>query len=561
MTYEEYFMKNFLKVMFGRVMFTVLCVLLQLAWMIVLVWKLNQYFVWFSLFQEIIALIVILRINAKSEFSAARLVWTIVILALPLFGIMLYLMFGRRSLTRKQRKRYALVSERFTSKLSQDPDIMQTLEEKDVYVHNQSLYIQKSSRYPIYTNTQTTFFAQTEPALESMLADLKKAKHFIFMEYFAIEDAQAFGRIKEVLLEKQKEGVEVRLIYDDFGSIGFVRPQFMRQLNQQGIQCRIFNPLVPFLYIFMNNRDHRKITVIDNQVSYTGGFNLADEYFNITHPYGHWKDTGLRLEGDAVASHTTMFLEMWNFIQETDVTWDKYLIRCIRSEEVLGDRHVGTDHSAISSVCASSAEATDCSHIETTSRRPGSLKAADSRSGYVQPYSDTPLDNVTLGENVYMNILKSATRYVYISTPYLIIDNEMEKELKLAAQRGVDVRIITPAIPDKKLVFLVTQSYYPSLIEAGVRIYQYTPGFIHAKGYVCDDKIGVVGTINMDYRSLYLHFECATYLYDCPAITDMKADFLDTFEKSEEIGPDYCNSRSIFIRGLQCVLRLFSPLL
>lgn len=195
---------------------------------------------------------------------------------------------------------------------------------------------------------------------------------------------------------------------------------------------------------------------------------------------------------------------------------------------------MGTDHSAISSVCASSEEAADCSHIETTSGRPGSLKAADSRSGYVQPYSDTPLDNVTLGENVYMNILKSATRYVYISTPYLIIDNEMEKELKLAAQRGVDVRIITPAIPDKKLVFLVTQSYYPSLIEAGVRIYQYTPGFIHAKGYVCDDKIGVVGTINMDYRSLYLHFECATYLYDCPSIMDMKADFLDTFEKSEK---------------------------
>lgn len=291
----------------------------------------------------------------------------------------------------------------------------------------------------------------------------------------------------------------------------------MRRLNRQGIQCRIFNPLVPFLYIFMNHRDHRKITVIDNRISYSGGFNLADEYFNITHPYGHWKDTGIRLEGDAVRSHTIMFLEMWNFIRDTDTAWDKYLTSCAPFQSRQG--------------------------------------------GYVQPYSDTPLDNVTLGENVYMNILKNATDYVYISTPYLIIDNEMQKELCMAAERGIDVRIITPGIPDKKLVFLLTQSYYTALIRSGVRIYQYTPGFIHAKGYVSDDQTAVVGTINMDYRSLYLHFECGVYLYGCDAVMDIKKDFCDTFPLCTEIGIDYCQKRSVFVRCFQCILRLFAPLL
>ena len=511
-------MKNILKTIFGRVMFTVLCLLVQLVWLTGLVWKLNQYYVWFSTVLEIIALIVVLRINAKSDFSAARLVWTIVILALPIFGISLYLMFGRGGLTNSTRRKYARVNEIYAQALPENEGVRQLLKDQNIYVHNQEYYIQSASGYPVYQNTAVTYFSQTEPALEAMLEDLKQAREFIFLEYFAVEDTQSFHRIEEVLLQKVKEGVEVRLIYDDFGSIGYVKPEFMHRMNQNGIKCRIFNPLVPFLYIFMNHRDHRKITVIDNHISYSGGFNLADEYFNITHPYGHWKDTGLRLEGDAVLSHTIMFLEMWNCIKHTDTSYEQYLHRAVF---------------------------------------PGS----GPQDGFVQPYSDTPLDNVPLGENVYMNILKSAARYVYISTPYLIIDNEMERELCLAAERGVDVRIITPAIPDKKMVFLLTQSYYTSLIRSGVRIYQYTPGFIHAKGYVSDDQVAVVGTINMDYRSLYLHFECATYLYGCDAVMDVKKDFMETFPVCDEIGLDYCEKRSVFVRCFQCVLRLFSPLL
>lgn len=510
-------MKSLMKTIFGRVLFTVLCLIIQVAWLLALVWHLNQYSVDFSLLQEVIAIIVVLRINAKSEYSAARLVWTIVILSFPVFGISLYLMFGRNGVTKRTRRKYAKVEERFSKELVQDENILEKLREENIYVHNQQFYIQSASNYPLYENTDVTYFAQTEPALEALLNDLESARKFIFMEYFAVEDTTAFHRIEEVLLKKVAEGVEVRFIYDDFGSIGFVGPKFTYRLNQEGIRCRVFNPLIPFLYIFMNHRDHRKITVIDNRISYSGGFNLADEYFNIVSPYGHWKDTGIRLEGDAVRSHTVMFLEMWNSIRNTDNDYSRFLVH------------------------------------DTTFQSVG--------KGYVQPYSDTPLDNETLGENVYMNIIKNAARYVYISTPYLILDNEMEKELCLAARRGVDVRIITPGIPDKKTVFLVTQSYYASLIRSGVRIYQYTPGFIHAKGYVCDDQIAVVGTINMDYRSLYLHFECATYMYGCDAVSDVLQDFKNTFPLCEEIGIDYCEKRSALVRAYQCVLRLFAPLL
>ena len=510
-------MRNILKVVFGRVLFTVLCLIIQLVWIIALVWKLNQYYVWFATVIEIIGIIVVLRINAKSDNSAARLVWTIVILSLPLFGITLYLMFGRTGLTKRTKAHYEKVAGKFSPELKQKKEILQSLRGENIYIHNQQSYIQHSSGFPVYQNTDITYYPQTEPALEAMLKDLENAREFIFMEYFAVEDTEVFHRIEEVLMKKVSEGVEVRFIYDDFGSIGFVKPEFMRRLNRQGIQCRIFNPLIPLLYVFMNHRDHRKITVIDNHISFSGGFNLADEYFNVTHPYGHWKDTGVRMEGDAVKSHTVMFLEMWNFIRDTDDSFERYLR--------------------------------------------GNTAFQSLQKGFIQPYSDTPLDDITLGENVYMNILKNAAEYVYITTPYLIIDNEMQKELCMAAERGIDVRIITPGIPDKKLVFLLTQSYYAALIQSGVRIYEYTPGFIHAKDYLSDDKVAVVGTINMDYRSLYLHFECGVYFYDCDAVMDVKKDFIETFPLCREIGLDYCRKRSVFIRCFQCILRLFAPLL
>ena len=509
-------MRNILKVVFGRVLFTVLCLIIQLIWIIALVWKLNQYYVWFATVIEIIGVIVVLRINAKSEFSAARLVWTIVILSLPLFGITLYLMFGRTGLTKRTKAYYEKVAAKYSPELTQEKEILLSLKKENIYIHNQEYYIQNSSGYPVYRNTDVTYYPQTEPALEAMLKDLENAREFIFMEYFAVEDTEVFHRIEEILLKKVSEGVEVRFIYDDFGSIGFVKPEFMRRMNRQGIQCRIFNPLIPLLYVFMNHRDHRKITVIDNHVSFSGGYNLADEYFNVTHPYGHWKDTGIRLEGDAVKSLTVMFLEMWNAVKKTDQDYQKYLPE--------------TDYQA-------------------------------KQDGFIQPYADSPLDDEHVGESVYMNLIAHAKKEIYFTTPYLIITDEMNRALGLAAKRGVDVRIVTPGIPDKKLIYKVTRSYYAGLVRQGVRIYEYTPGFIHAKQCVCDGEAATCGTINMDYRSLYLHFENGAFLYNCDAVKEMRKDFEHIFAESTEVTEKYKSGRSAVLRGTQCLLRLFAPLM
>ena len=293
---------------------------------------------------------------------------------------------------------------------------------------------------------------------------------------------------------------------------------FEKRLKELGIECAAFNPFRPILSIILNNRDHRKILVVDGQIGFTGGMNIADEYINQKERFGYWKDAGVEVKGEAVWSLTTMFLEMWNYINGTSEDYFRFLPKIYNKKE-------------------------------------------NPKDGYVQPYSDTPLDHENVGENIYLNIINRAKEYVYIYTPYLIIDNEMMVSLQNAAKCGVDVRIVTPEIPDKKLIFLLTQSYYEQLIQSGVKIYQYKPGFIHAKCFVCDDKIATVGTVNLDYRSLYLHFECGVFMYCSQAVMQVKQDALATIRKSRQITLEFCQSRNIVITMLQSVLRLFSPLL
>ena len=400
--------------------------------------------------------------------------------------------------------------------LRKDDPVMEKLKTQDAMAYNQCYYIGKKVGYPLYENTDVVFYKEAADGFHAQIEEMKKAQKFIFMEYHAIEDREAFAEMKAVLFAKAKEGVEIRIVYDDVGSVGFISPEFVKQMKAHGIDCRIFNPMMPVLNIFMNNRDHRKITVIDGMVGFTGGYNLANEYFNITHPYGVWKDSGVRLEGEAVRSLTLIFLEMWNAIRDTDTAYETYLPDCVF--EAKG-------------------------------------------GGYVQPYADSPLDKERVGENVYMNIIKGATEYVYFITPYLIISDEMKRELGLAAKRGIDVRIVTPGIPDKKLVYKLTRSYYAGLIRDGVRIYEYTPGFCHAKQCICDGKIATVGTINLDYRSLYFHFENGVYLYDVPAIKDIRQDFEEVFAVSTEVGNNYHTTRSPLKKLGQYFLRLFAPLL
>ena len=387
---------------------------------------------------------------------------------------------------------------------------------KDRRIYNQSWYLWKKAGFPVYQNTDVRFYKDTCEALEAQKEELKKAEKFIFMEYHAIQDSTAWAGIEAILKEKAASGVDVRVFYDDMGSIGFLSKPFVKRLQSEGIKCKVFNPVMPVLNVFMNNRDHRKITVIDGKVGFTGGYNLADEYFNLTHPYGQWKDSGIRLEGEAVRSLTVIFLRLWSALEK-------------EKEDLSGFfPEVSCDASA---------------------------------QGFVQPYSDSPLDGERTGENVYLNLIKGAQDYVYITTPYLIIDDEMKRELTMAAERGVDVRIVTPGIPDKKLIYSVTRSYYAGLATRGVRIYEYEPGFIHAKQFLADGEIAAVGTINLDFRSLYLHFENGCLFYDCPAVADLKTDFDELFEISREVTGKYSAKQNVAVRGVQCILRLFSPLM
>lgn len=511
-------MKKFLNIIFGRAIVVAISIIFQFLWLFSILHRLSNYYVQLSIIAKIIGVLMVLGIVVNRDNPAYKLVWAVVILVFPIFGVVLYAFVGQSKVPKKMNRKFSEINARFDTYKADDEHILAELGQTNDDIKSQCHYLSKFSGYGAYKNTDVTYFSQTDAAYDAMLDALSKAEKYIFMEYFAMENAVAFKKIEDILAKKVEEGVEVRIIYDDFGSLAYVNNRFIRRLLSKGIKVRAFNPLVPVFYIFMNNRDHRKIMVIDGKVSFNGGFNMCDEYFNIDSPYGHWKDTAVRLEGEAVRNHVIMFLQMWNSIEDTDKDYAPYF--------EIPEYHA-RDNNAV-----------------------------------IIPFSDSPLDHECVGENVYLNIIRHASRYVYISTPYLIIDNEMMEALCLASKSGVDVRIITPGIPDKKIVYMLTKSYYPQLLDAGVRIYQYTPGFIHAKGYVCDDEVGVVGTINMDYRSLYLHFECGTYIYNSTAISDLKKDFLETFELCEEVHKkDRPKKVSLITMTFKAILRLFAPLM
>ena len=499
----------------GRLMFAALGFVIQVVWIIMLCLKLNDYSAAISLGSSVLALCVAFYIYGKDMNAGFKLPWIIAILAFPVLGLCLYFLFGRPGATKHMRQHFEKIDADLEGTLVQDENVLKNLEATDFAVANQARYLWKCAGYPAWQNTDVEFHKTAEEGLEAQKRELRKAKKFIFMEYHAIEESSAFLELKEILVQKAKEGVEVRVFYDDVGSFVFINKDFIKRMEAVGIQCRVFNPMHPFLNIFMNNRDHRKITVIDGKVGFTGGYNLAEEYFNRTHPYGYWKDTGIMLTGDAVRNLTVMFLEMWNAVRKTDMDYDKYLPK-----------------------------------VEYTAKE----------QGFVQPYADSPLDHETTGENVYMNLIKNAKHEIFFTTPYLIITDEMSRELRMAARRGVDVRIVTPGIPDKKMVYQMTRSYYSELARNGVRIYEYTPGFIHAKQCVCDGESATVGTINMDYRSLYLHFENGVLMYHYDAVAEIRKDFEDIFAASTEVTEKYNGRKSVPARLGRGVLRLFSPL-
>lgn len=498
-----------------RCLFVAVSLLFQVGWLLILILWLNEYYAWISLITSILSLVLVLRLHSRHTTSAMKLPWIMLILVFPVMGLSLYLMivlFGDLGSSGKRMKK---LQQDMKAYLVQKTDTFSQLENMDCTAANQFRYLWRHTHSPVYANTKTQYYPEAKEAFEAMKLALEQAENFIFMEYFIISDTSSFREIRDILKRKAAQGVEVRLMYDDIGSVGYVNLAFARELNEMGIQCRVFNPAVPILNVFMNHRDHRKITVIDGKVAFTGGFNLSDEYFDRSRPYGKWKDTGIRLTGDAVRSLTATFLENWNLSVRSREDYDRYL--------------------AVESVA-----------------KP---------DGFVQPFGDNPLSGERSAENVYLNLINSSVRSLYIITPYLIITEEMNRALGLAAKRGVDVRIITPGIPDKKTVFAMTRSYYSGLVSQGVRIFEYTPGFCHAKQCLCDGEIGCIGTSNLDYRSLYLHFENNVLLYRCEATVQMRRDFESLFPQCTEMTRKYSEGRNKMLRIWQCILRLFAPMM
>ncbi len=452
-------------------------------------------------------------ITNKSEPSSYKLTWLVTISIFPLLGGISYLFV---KLSQRQPK---LADSHYRTKarpmLVQDDDTAKALAETCPDAYNISRYVSDYGLYPVYRNNASEYYPLGEIQFEHLLAEMEKAEKFIFLEFFIITKGYMFDTISELLIRKAGEGVDVRLMYDGIGTGMLNSKKIFRRLEENGVQCKEFNPFRPMLSSVQNNRDHRKIVVIDGRAAFSGGTNLADEYINRIQRFGHWKDTGFMIRGRAVRNYTIMFLSLW---------------------EPLGDP-------------------------ENYERFLPEVEDDEDAEGFIQPFSDSPLDDEPVGKSVYMELINNAREYVYITTPYLILDEEMTNALCFAAKKGVEVSIITPHIPDKWYVYMIAWNNYPDLLKRGVKIYEYTPGFIHAKTVIADGKTAAIGTINFDYRSFYLHFESAALLYDCPIIKDMKRDFEETREKSQLITEEECKKQPFFRKIAGSILNMFAPLL
>ena len=507
-------------VIFGRTGIIILLILLQFGFLIAGYTYLQGKMYFIDSVVKAGAVILVIYLTNNRSNPAFKMVWMTIMLVAPVFGVLLYIFVEFQVGVRWLNARLEHMHETTKKHWTQDEAVQEQLKEEDSEVASLAHYVCEYGGFPAYENTGVKYFSCGEDKIEELIRQLEKAEKFIFMEYFIVAKGYVWDRVLEVLKRKAAEGVEVRFMYDGTCTVSLLPPNYPKKLEQEGIACRVFSPIRPALSTHQNNRDHRKIVVIDGKVAFTGGINLADEYINQRNRFGHWKDTAVMLKGEGVWNMTAMFLYMWGIVTRTDTSSDfgNYVPHRWHPNEFPGN-------------------------------------------GYVQPFCDSPLDDEIVGENVYLNIINRAKNYVYICTPYLIIDNEMMTALCLAAKSGVDVRIMTPGIPDKKMVFLLTQSYYKQLLEAGVKIYEYQPGFLHAKSFVCDDKVGVVGTINLDYRSLYLHFEDGVWMYKNDVILDIRDDFTETLEYCDPIDLAFCQKRNIVVRAIQNVLRVFAPLL
>lgn len=512
-------LKGLWRLIFGRTTILILLLLIQIAVLVGGFALVEEYVFLANNLLGVLALVIIFFVLNARQNSSFKITWIVLILVVPIFGVVFYLFTKVQVGTKYIDARIEHSIEAQEPYLKQQPETMASLLEESERTAGLATYVHDKGNYPIYQNTQTKYFPIGEDKFEEMLIQLEQAKEFIFMEYFIVDKGYMWTEILKILQQKVKEGVEVRFMYDGTCSLTLLPKNYPEKLKKLGIQCKVFAPVIPFLSTHQNNRDHRKILVIDGHTAFTGGVNLADEYINRIERFGHWKDTAIMIKGEAVRNFTLMFLQMWDIDESKPTDYRRYIRDDFQPD-------------------------------------PGMFSG-----GYILPYGDSPYDEETVGEQVYMDILYSAVDYVHIMTPYLILDDEMINALTYAAKRGTDVKIIMPHVPDKMYAYLLARTYYPELIDAGVKIYEYIPGFVHAKVFTSDDEKAVVGTINLDYRSLYLHAECAVFVYRNPVVEEIEADFQKTLEHCKRITSKSCRRYNIFKKLAGRILRIIAPLM
>lgn len=508
----------------SRTFLLVLLAALQIGVIVLLVYQFASYGVATYAVIAVITVLVLVGILEKDEINPAyKMMWVLIIVLMPIFGALFYVLWGHNYVPRRNHTVMQQVAKRIDPTLRQQEEVLDSLVAADPDLGQSARYLVRHAVSPVYPCTDAEYYPLGEDFFPRFLDAIKSAEKYIFMEYYILEPGMMLDTTVAILAQKAAEGVDVRLMWDGIGSLFTLPPGYDRMLQDKGIKCARFLPVRFTIHLseygMLNHRDHRKITVVDGKVGFTGGLNFADEYINAKERFGVWKDTALRLTGPAVYSLTTTFLRGWDFATATETDLALYQSPPARQE-------------------------------------PACLNC-----GFVQPFWDSPLDRENVSENTYLNVIRHAKDYVYICTPYLILDHEMITMLGLAAKSGVDVRILTPGIPDKRPVYWVTQSYYPVLLAAGVRIFEYTPGFNHAKMYVSDDRTAIVGSANMDYRSLYLHFENCVSFYGGDTVGLVKQDMLDCFAISHEVTLEETRQIKPLRRVLQIGAKFFAPIL
>ncbi len=499
-------MKRVSKFLTSRMIATALDILIQFVIIVVLIVYFDGVFVYYYSISLILSMLFCIEVINKNINSGYKISWILLLLAFPMFGLTLYVMLEGSWYTKRTKKKMLSITERIKDGLSKEEDI--------VFEHasakKQSKYIESFAYSPPVKNTRSKYFSSGESYFDSLIQDLSKAEKSIYLEYFIIKESHMWDEIKKILTEKASQGVDVRVIYDDFGSIDRISKREIKSLKAAGVKIKSFNPFVPVISLLLNYRDHRKICTIDTKIAYSGGVNLADEYINKEIRFGHWKDSGIALYGEGAYSLEVFFLTFWEYITKEKQKLSK------PQYEIIDE-------------------------------------------GIYQPYTDSPIDKENVGANVYMNIISQAQNYVYISTPYFVVDDEMLKTITNAAKSGVDVRIVVPHIPDKKTVNQATKSYYAQLIESGVKVYEYKHGFNHSKIVISDDKIATVGSVNFDYRSFFLSFECGVWMHNTDTVLDILADYNRLLNESIKITIEDCKVPFI-VKVFRKVIAAFAPL-